>query len=119
MKLLKEQYLDFEGDDDGKRLKLFRGMISGHSFIEIRIVLFIFLAPADDDNEEEDDEDPDYNNDEAEDEEEEEDDAPADLTTRLSELERQRSIQDSQVVNEENLVIEKINVHNLGGRIAS
>ncbi|CAF1495754.1 unnamed protein product [Adineta ricciae] len=78
LKLLKEQYLDFDGEDDGRRIKLSKN-------------------PRDDDNEEEDD--PDYNSEMAEeedDDDEDEEEDPTNLKDRMSELERQRSIQDTQ-----------------------
>ena len=50
--------------------------------------------PIDDDEEEDD---PDYNSDVEEEEEEEEEEDPMNLKDRMSELERQRSIQDTQV----------------------
>ncbi|UJR15390.1 hypothetical protein I4U23_002338 [Adineta vaga] len=78
LKLLKEQYLDFDGDDDGRRIKLSKN-------------------PRDDDDEE--DNDPDYNSEMAEDEDdddEDNEDDPMNLKDRMSELERQRSIQDTQ-----------------------
>jgi hypothetical protein len=54
-----------------------------------------FLAPIDDDEEEDD---PDYNSEvEEEDEEDDDDDDPMNIRDRMSELERQRSIQDTQV----------------------
>ncbi|CAF4013097.1 unnamed protein product, partial [Adineta steineri] len=77
LKLLKEQYLDFDGDDDGRRIKISKART--------------------DDGEEEDD--PDYNSEIAEEEEDDEDDDennPMNLHDRMSELERQRSIQDNQ-----------------------
>ncbi|CAF1055497.1 unnamed protein product [Rotaria sp. Silwood1] len=77
LKLLKEQYLDFEGDDDGRRIKISK-------------------VPIDDDEEDEDN-DPDYNSEAGEeDEEDDEDDDLINLKDRMSELERQRSMQDNQ-----------------------
>lgn len=76
LKLLKEQYLDFDGDDDGRRIKLSKNR-----------------------DEDEDEDDPDYNseNDEDEDDDEDEDEnQQTNFANRLSELERQRSIQDTQ-----------------------
>lgn len=35
LKLLKEQYLDFDGDDDGRRIKLLNGKISSHETKEV------------------------------------------------------------------------------------
>lgn len=56
----------------------------------------VILATLDDDDEEEDD--PDYNSEAEEEEDEEEDEEdPVNLRDRMSELERQRSIQDTQV----------------------
>jgi len=78
LKLLKEQYLDFDGDDDGRRMKISKNH----------------------DEYDEDDDDPDYNSenedDEDDDEEEEQDTEQANFVNRLNDLERQRSLQDTQ-----------------------
>ena len=60
--------------------------------IERRIVC---LGRENDDEEEEDD--PDYNSEIEEDDEEEEEEDPFNFKDRISELERQRSMQDNQV----------------------
>ncbi|CAF4397686.1 unnamed protein product [Rotaria sp. Silwood2] len=78
LKLLKEQYLDFDGDDDGRRIKISK-------------------VPIDDDDNNDEDDDPDYNSEAGEeDEDDDEDDDPINLKDRMSELERQRSLQDNQ-----------------------
>lgn len=59
----------------------------------------IFISVPNDDDDDEDD-DPDYNSDEAaeeDDDDEDEEDDPLNLKDRISELERQRSLQDNQV----------------------
>jgi len=80
-------------------------------------ILILLLAPMDDDDEEGDD--PDYNS-EAEEEEEDDDDEdnPMDIKDRMSELERQRSMQDTQVKLKINSLI-KINSLFLGRRTSS
>ncbi|CAF1411084.1 unnamed protein product, partial [Rotaria sordida] len=76
LKLLKEQYLDFDADDDGRRIKISK-------------------VPIDDDDDEDDD--PDYNSEAGgEEDEDDDDDDQINIKDRMSELERQRSIQDNQ-----------------------
>jgi hypothetical protein len=96
LKLLKEQYLDFDGDDDGRRIKISKGKKKKKPHLQKKNSLRFFLVPMDDDEEEDD---PDYNSEAEEDEEDDDDDEdnPMNLKDRMSELERQRSIQDTQV----------------------
>ncbi len=63
--------------------------------------MFFFSVPRDDDDEEDD---PDYNSDVEDDEDDDDDDEndPMNLKDRMSELERQRSIQDTQVKLDKN-----------------
>ena len=90
MKLLKEQYLDFDGDDDGRRMKITKGKPIRHRTSECHTTP---LARADDDD---DDDDADYRSDIEEPDDDDEDDDPLTANDRISELERQRSIQDNQ-----------------------
>jgi hypothetical protein len=53
-------------------------------------------------DEDDDEYDPDYNSDVEEDDDDDEEEDPINLKDRMSELERQRSIQDSQVKKENN-----------------
>ena len=88
MKLLKEQYLDFDGDDDGRRMKITKGKPMRQRTSECQAKI---LARIDDD-------DDDYRSEieEEEDDDEEEEEDPLNANDRISELERQRSIQDNQ-----------------------
>ena len=97
MKLLKEQYLDFDGDDDGRRIQIGRGKkLKNTSFLFFN--LSIDEKGTNDDDDEEEEEDPDFQSGEEEDEEDEqEEEDPMKFKDRFSELERQRSLQDNQV----------------------
>jgi hypothetical protein len=79
-------------------------------------ILIVLLARMDDDDDE--GEDPDYNSEAEEEDEDDDEDNPMDIKDRMSELERQRSIQDSQVKLKINSLI-KINSLFLGRRTSS